>query len=171
MDDGTGTGPARIVIVRSPRRKRSAAAYDRGDHVEVRVPQGLARAVEEDLVARLVARVRRPARGHAGEASLETRAARLSALYLDGRARPASVRFVDNMHTRWGSATPATGEIRIARSLAAMPPWVLDYVLVHELAHLVAPGHGAAFWRLVRRYPRTERARGYLMAMARPRPT
>ena len=47
-----------------------------------------------------------------------------------------------------------------------MPDWVLDYVLVHELAHLVVPGHGPQFWSLVDRYPRTERARGYLEGVA-----
>jgi predicted metal-dependent hydrolase len=43
---------------------------------------------------------------------------------------------------------------------------VLDYVIVHELAHLVVPGHGRKFWGLVDRYPRAERARGWLMARA-----
>ena len=43
-----------------------------------------------------------------------------------------------------------------------MPAWVVDYVLVHELAHLLVPGHGADFWELVSAYPRCERARGYL---------
>lgn len=70
--------------------------------------------------------------------------------------------WVGNQTTRWGSCTPASGTIRISTRLQQMPSWVLDYVLVHELAHLLAPGHGKDFWALVRGYPRTERARGYL---------
>ena len=66
------------------------------------------------------------------------------------------------MRTRWASCTPAEGTIRLSRRLLDMPTWVQDYVLVHELAHLLEPGHGPSFWRLVERYPRTERARGYL---------
>jgi hypothetical protein len=48
--------------------------------------------------------------------------------------------------------------------LASEPGWVLDYVIVHELAHLDVPRHGPAFWSIVNRYPRAERARGFLMA-------
>jgi hypothetical protein len=47
-----------------------------------------------------------------------------------------------------------------------MPSWVVDYVLVHELAHLQIPGHGADFWALVDHYPRAQRARGYLEGAA-----
>jgi len=54
------------------------------------------------------------------------------------------------------------GSIRVSERLRSVPSWVLDYVLVHELAHLRVPGHDAAFWSLVTRYPRAERARGYL---------
>jgi len=46
-----------------------------------------------------------------------------------------------------------------------MPGWVIDYVLVHELAHLLEAGHGPKFQALVDRYPQAERARGYLMGV------
>ena len=39
---------------------------------------------------------------------------------------------------------------------------MLDYVIMHELAHLLQPSHGRDFWALLESYPRTERARGYL---------
>jgi predicted metal-dependent hydrolase len=66
------------------------------------------------------------------------------------------------MRTQWASCTPENGTIRVSDRLRTVPTWVLDYVLVHELAHLLIPGHDAAFWSLVARYPRSERARGYL---------
>lgn len=97
-----------------------------------------------------------------GDAELTERAERLSAEYFGGRARPTTVRWVTNQNTRWGSCTPAEGSIRLSHRLKGMPEYVVDYVLLHELAHLLVPGHGPDFWRLLEAYPRTERARGYL---------
>ncbi len=97
-----------------------------------------------------------------GDGELAERAGRLAAQYLGDRARPRSVRWVTNQHARWGSCTPAEGSIRLSHRLRGMPEYVIDYVLLHELAHLLVPGHGPEFWRLLESYPRTERARGYL---------
>ena len=72
------------------------------------------------------------------------------------------MRWVDNQHRRWGSCTPADRSIRLSSRLRAMPDYVVDYVLVHELVHLLEPSHGERFWELVGRYPRAERARGFL---------
>ena len=83
---------------------------------------------------------------------------------------PESIRWVDNQNTLWGSCTMADRSIRVSSRLAAMPRWVLDYVIVHELAHLVIAGHGPAFDALVDRYPRAERARGYLIAKGAEEP-
>lgn len=162
------TGAEDVVIVRSRRRQRTAAIRERDGRTEVLLPAGLSPDVERDLVDRLVGRLREQRRRERGDADLEARAKRLSARYLDGRAVATSVRYVDNMASRWGSATPTTGAVRLSRALSAMPEWVLDYVLLHELCHLLVADHSRAFWRLVGRYPRAERARGYLLAVAHP---
>src|SRR5581483_1255429 len=90
------------------------------------------------------------------------RAAELSERYLRGRAVPRSVRWATNQNSRWSSCTPTEGTIRLSHRLQGMPEYVIDYVLLHELAHLLVPDHGARFWALLEAYPRTERARGYL---------
>lgn len=105
---------------------------------------------------------RQERRRRPGDADLMARAARLSERYLDGAASPRSVRWVENQRARWGSCTPEDGSIRLSHRLQGMPTWVVDYVLLHELAHLIVADHGPEFWRLLARYPRTERARGYL---------
>jgi hypothetical protein len=94
---------------------------------------------------------------------LLARALRLDDEWFGGLATPESVRWVDNQGKRWGSCTPGDRAIRVSRRVATMPRWVLDYVLVHELAHLLEPGHDERFWAWVNRYPRTERAKGYLL--------
>jgi predicted metal-dependent hydrolase len=130
----------------------------------VLIPARFTAAEEHEWVARMVVRVtggenRKPRND---DAELARWAQDLSDRYLDGRARPASVRWVPPMRTRWASCTPADRTIRLSRTLQDMPTWVQGYVLLHELAHLLESGHGARFWQLLERYPRTERARGYL---------
>jgi predicted metal-dependent hydrolase len=159
--------PPSVEIVRSRKRKRTMSAYRDGDRTVVMLPAGL-NAVEEqravdDMLGRLA---RKEARARIGDGELGRRAAALSVDYLDGRARPASVRWVTNQNSRWGSCTPQERTIRLSHRLQSMPSWVVDYVLVHELAHLLVHSHGPEFWRLVERYPRTERARGYLEGVA-----
>ena len=116
----------------------------------------------DKMLARLAAREQRARRT---DAELLSRAHRLISRYLAEhatRAVPASVRWVRNQNGRWGSCTPADRTIRISHRIQEMPDWVVDYVLLHELAHLVVPSHNARFWDLVGRYPKAERARGYL---------
>ena len=96
---------------------------------------------------------------------LKRRAAELNRQYFGGKLKIHEIKWVSNQDKRHGSCTPSTATIRISDRLATMPGWVLDYVLVHELAHLIQANHSPAFWKLVTRYPLTERARGYLIAV------
>ena len=155
-----------IEVRRSARRRRTVSAYRDGERIVVMIPGWFTRAEEAEWVAKMVARLdtgtRRGSRRHGTDTALSRRAAELSNRYLDGLARPASVRWVGAMRSRWASCTPVDRTIRLSERLREMPSWVQDYVLVHELTHLLVPGHGPDFWSLVARYPRTERARGYL---------
>jgi len=99
------------------------------------------------------------------DADLQTKAAALNRAYFDGALVWQSIGWSTTQNGRWGSCTPERGAIRLSHRLATIPPWVRDYVLVHELAHLREANHGPRFWALVNRYPLAERARGYLMAL------
>ncbi len=156
-----------VEVRRSARRRRTVSAYERDGRLVVLMPAGFSRAQEQQWVERMRARLEsRRARRTPGDEELGVRAQALSRRYLAGRARPASVTWVGNQRRRWGSCTPATRTIRISDQLRGMPGWVLDYVLLHELAHLLEPGHGPAFWALLAGYPPLERARGYLEGYA-----
>ena len=65
---------------------------------------------------------------------------------------------VRSMKTRWGSCTPKTATIRIARELAAYPIECLDMVVAHELVHLLEPSHNQRFHALLDTYCPNNRA-------------
>jgi predicted metal-dependent hydrolase len=154
-----------VEVRRSQRRRRTVSAYRDGERVVVLIPAQFTGAEEREWVDKMVARLAaREKRGHTNEALLD-RAQRLAERYLPEHptaAEPSSVRWVRNQSGRWGSCTPADRSIRISDRIQAFPDWVIDYVLLHELVHLVVSNHNAQFWSLVGRYPRAERARGYL---------
>jgi predicted metal-dependent hydrolase len=147
-----------VEIVRSTRRKHSVEAQIINGTIRVHVPARMKQSEVDRYTAELVARLQR------AEASdridLVARSALLARRYK--LPLPKSIRFVDNQKSQWGSCTPATSEIRLSSRLTQFPSWVLDYVIVHELAHLVEFHHNAKFLALVDQYPKAERARGFL---------
>ncbi len=155
----------RVEVRRSTRRRKTISAQIVGDALIVSIPDRLSRAEEQRWVEKMVARMserKRRDRLNSDE-DLARRAAELADLYLDG-IRATGVEWVTNQRSRWGSCSPDDGTIRLSLVLADLPRWVCDYVIVHELAHLVVPDHSKRFWSLVNRYPLTERARGFLIA-------
>ena len=155
---------AEVEVRRSKRRRRTVSAYREGDRIIVLIPASLTRRQEAEWVETMVARIEKAeARRRPTDDDLQERAGALSDEYLGGLAQPVSVRWVENQRSLWGSCTPGDRTIRLSARLQGMPQWVIDYVLVHELAHLLAPGHAAAFWAWVDRYPHAEKAKGYLL--------
>lgn len=155
-----------IEIIRSPNRTRTASARMVEGTLVVRVPEGLPPLEERKLVESLTQRVLHKVQKAEGKLpDLARRARELNRLYFGGKLKVSEIKWVTNQRHRYGSCTPSIATIRISDRVARMPLWVLDYVLVHELAHLLQGNHSSAFWQLVARYPLTERARGYLMAV------
>src|SRR3954470_9298496 len=152
-----------VEIRRSSRRRRTVRAYREGDKTIVLMPAHLSKAEEDRHVRSLVERLdRREKRIRPSDDELMTRAQALSRTWLDGRAEPLTVRWVSNQNTRWGSCTSVDRSIRLSDRLKGMPEWVVDYVLLHELAHLIEPNHSKRFWALVEAYPETAKAKGFL---------
>ncbi|UBH23578.1 M48 family metallopeptidase [Micrococcus porci] len=175
-----------VRLVRSARRTRTVAAVWREGRLQVSVPARLSRAEERRWIERMVDRAGPAPAAHPapsasapstglgsapdprGDADLLARADALASAHLDGAApggrapRPASVTWSSRQRQRWGSCTPARGTIRLSAQLRGMPDWVVDAVLVHELAHLSERGHGPRFQALVGRLPRYTEAMAFL---------
>ncbi|WP_425402179.1 M48 family metallopeptidase [Jonesia quinghaiensis] len=157
----------RVEVRRSARRKSTVSAYREGDTTVVSIPARFTARQEREWVTKMVARLDdKEARRRPSDTELMARAQELSAQYLDGKAQPTSVRWVDNQERRWGSCTMPEASIRISRRVRGLPAWVIDYVLLHELGHIIVPTHGPEFWELMARYPRTDRAQGFLEGLS-----
>ena len=154
-----------VRIVASTRRRRTVSARVTAGVLELRVPAWMGEAERQRWADRMRLRIERQiSRAAPTDERLERRAQELNRRYFEGRLTWTSVAFAEQQ-SRWGSCTFTAGVVRISSRAAALPAFVLDYLLVHELAHLEQPDHGPKFWALVNKYPRTERARGYLMAL------
>jgi predicted metal-dependent hydrolase len=151
----------RVEVIRSKKRRKTISAHQINDDlVRVSIPASLTKAEEQHWVDEMLKRFEK--RALADRIDLEARAHELAEQH--GFPQPRTVRWVDNQSSRWGSCTPADGSIRLSSRMVGFPRWVIDSVLVHELAHLVEPHHDARFDALCARYPLTERATGYLLA-------
>ncbi len=152
--------PFTVEVVRSSRRRRTVSAQMHGTVLRISIPNWMSKKEELASVENMVKRFTR--RLATDAVDLADRARMLAKAH-DLRT-PAVIEWSDSLKAVWGLCTPSTSHIRLSTRLVGFPRWVLDYVIVHELAHLHVPGHGPDFWKLVLRYPRTERAIGYLMA-------
>ncbi|MFK7800358.1 MAG: SprT-like domain-containing protein [Anaerolineae bacterium] len=155
-----------VKIVRSRKRRKTVNAKVEDGVLVVQAP---ARITDRELVP-IIAKLRKRLEAKLivtpqTDAELQKRAQQLNRKYFDGRLSWEEIKYVTNQNKRYGSCSPASKKIRLNHRLAKMPQFVRDYVIVHELAHLEQANHGPKFWELVYKFPLTERARGYLMAV------
>jgi hypothetical protein len=151
-----------VEVRTSRRRRKTATAYWHNGRIVVVLPAHVRGRDRDEMIEWLVGRVKTKRPGLAAtESDLELRAGTLADRYVEG-VRPSSIRWVTNQSKRWGSCSFESGEIRLSHRLQSVPEWVLDAIVVHELAHLVHPDHSPAFHALADRYPRAKEAALFL---------
>lgn len=171
LDADAGDDPITVEVVRDGRLRTRIHWEWNGDHVRIRAPRRVPQRELDQHVTEIVETVkRRRAQVRArADAQLEALARKINRKYFDGEISWHSIRWVTNMHKRLGSCTvggPTDGDIRISDRVKGWPDWVVEYVVAHELTHRQYPNHSKEFWTYVNRYPRAERARGFIMGLA-----
>lgn len=155
-----------VKVIRSPDRKKTIQAKMVGETLVVYLPLGMHREEERKLIEKMKQKIQKKRLKSQinKDDYLRKRFDEFNSKYFKGKLKVTSIEFVTNQERRRGSCTPANGTIRISHKLLKMPKWVLDYVIIHEMTHLVHPDHSKAFWEKVGEYKYTERARGFLIA-------
>lgn len=155
--------PDGVVVRSSSRRRKTITAFRENGQTVVVVPARMSstsiRSAVIDLMQRLDDKQRRRT---ATDEQLHARAESLRRAYLPEAPPPLQVQWSARQRRRWGSCTPTDRTIRLSTMLQGMPDYVIDSVLVHELAHLLHAGHGKAFRSLLARFPDNDRATAYL---------
>ena len=163
--------PITVEIVRDGRLRTRIHWEWNGDHVRIRAPKRVPQRELDrhvDQILKEVKRKRTQVRARA-DADLEATAGKINKKYYGGELSWHSIRWVSDMKKRLGSCTtggPTDGDIRISDRVKGWPAWVVEYIIAHEMAHRRHPNHSKDFWALVNRYPKTERARGFIMGLA-----
>lgn len=159
--------PSQIIIIRSQRRKKTIQTKYVEGHLWVYLPIGMSPKEEKKWINRMVKKNEKWKRKQAlknSDCGLMKRAQKLNNDFFDGHL-VFSIKFVTNQNSRFGSCNSIDRTIRISERVITMPLWVQDYIIIHELAHLIYPNHSKKFWEKVDRFRYAERAKGYLLAM------
>ncbi|MGC1401689.1 MAG: M48 family metallopeptidase [Thermodesulfobacteriota bacterium] len=166
MDNQQGQPISEIKIIRSPKRKKTVSARLNKGVLAVYAPSGISDKELQPIIARFKERLikKKLKRDLEREQNLKEIAEKLNRKYFSGRLQITAIDYSTNQNSRFGCCNLKTGKILISHRLAAMPDWVRDYVIVHELAHLIVPNHSKSFHDLTAKYRWEERAIGYLMA-------
>ena len=162
----TGPRGERVLVRRSARRRRTVSISRREGDLLIAIPATFSARQERQwvtkIVDQLVSKEARRAPTRRSDETLLRMAREVSEKYLGGRAHPSSVTWSSRQNQRWGSCTPTDGTIRLSHQLQGMPDYVVRSVMMHELIHLLVPGHGPEFTALMENYPLAEKAQGFL---------
>ena len=156
-----------VKIIRSRRRKRTISARLVKDELLVSAPLAISQEQLEKIIRDFKIKFER--RKFKTELDKKQNlidiARKLNEKYFANMLKINSIEYVADQNSKFGCCNYRDAHIRISHRIGSMPEWVRDYVIIHEMAHLIEPNHSSAFWDIVCRYKLAERARGYLMAV------
>lgn len=163
-------GKTILVEVRTDKRLKKSLRYEQRmqDKILLRVPERTSKRVIQNSIREIEKSIQNETKKRKGrtDQDLQERASYLNKHYLKNQIEWTSIRWVNNMKYRLGSCTtggPTDGHIRISSTIKPYPQYVIDYILVHELAHRLYPNHSKDFWNFVRNhYPQTDQAIGFI---------
>ena len=155
-----------IQITRSQRRRKTVSARMKNGVIEVSAPVDISEGKLREIVERFQLKFERKSKitELSRSEDLTKIAGKLNQRYFNGQITVNSIKYVTNQNSRFGSCNYRRKTIRISHRLASMPVWVRDYVIIHEMAHILEPNHDKSFYNLVSVYPLAERSRGFLLA-------
>lgn len=155
-----------VKIIRSRRRKRTVSARLVKDLLLVNAPFLLSQGRLDNIIADFKLKFER--KRFKDDLDIKQNllgiAARLNKEYFGNKLKLSSIEYATEQNCKFGCCNYRSANIRISHKVGFMPAWVRDYVIMHEMAHLIEPNHSKVFWSIVSRYKLAERARGYLMA-------
>jgi hypothetical protein len=169
MDITNASGNKIPVTLKVDKRLKKTARWQSGpEGILLRLPPRFPRQDVPHLLAQIEKKLQREARRRQKrtDADLKQRADQLIRESFGKPVPYSSIRWVNTMQNRLGSCTnggPTDGDIRLSDRMKDWPAWLVDYIIIHELAHRLHSDHSRAFWAEVRTaYPRTDEARGWV---------
>lgn len=156
----------RIKVRKSKRRKRTISAKLINNEIIVYAPHNVADIELNRAIAKFVKSFeKRALKKEMSEArELDVIFSKLNNQFFDNRLKIESIEYSVNQNLIYGCCNYRMKRIKISHRIAKMPIWVKEYVLMHEMAHLLEPNHSKRFWDIVNQYKFSERARGFLIA-------
>ena len=152
-----------VIIQRSKRRKKTLQAVLKGNTVKILAPFTASDTEINKLLDKFLKKLELKDIILNNDRELLSRAQKLKKKFIPD-APDFTIVFQESLKRTWGKCFTNQRKIVINPVLATYPKWVLDYVIVHEIAHLLVPNHGKEFRSLVNRFKLKERAVGFLMA-------
>jgi predicted metal-dependent hydrolase len=156
-----------IKIVRSSRRFRTVSARLVKDTLLISAPEALSRGRLEKIVSDFKVKFERKKLKEEldKKQDLVKIAAGINEKYFGNKLKVNLIEYAVDQNSKFGCCNYRTAHIRISHRIGLTPKWVRDYVVLHEMTHLIEPNHSRSFWDIVSRYKLAERARGYLIAL------